>query len=139
MLTHIDYPTSPPVGGPHYPRWLACDVYDQPVPLETAVHSMEHGGVWITYRPGLADADVQRLAALTSLNREYVLVSPYPALASPVVVSTWGLQLAVDRADDPRVRAFVLTYAGGTQGGEPGAPCRTGGLSIEQARQALRQ
>lgn len=137
VLTHVDYPQVPPVGGPHNPRWQKCGVYDQPVPNETAVHSMEHGGIWITYRPDLPAADVQRLASLTSIDPEYVLVSPYPGLRSPVVVTTWGLQLAVDSADDPRIREFAQEHAAGNQGGERGAPCRTSGLTLDQARQAV--
>jgi hypothetical protein len=133
----LRYDQVPPVGGEHNPRWLACDVYDAPVPAEFAVHSMEHGGIWVSYRPELPPADVQTLAALSALDEEYVLVSPFAGLPSPVVVSTWGLQLAVERADDPRLAEFVRTYAGGDQGGEPGAPCRRGGLSPEQARGQL--
>lgn len=135
----VDYPQAPPVGGPHLPPpgWLVCDVYDEPVPDEAAVHSMEHGAVWVTHAPDLPAEDVELLASLTELDREYVLVSPYEGLPSPVVVSTWGHQLQVDGAGDPRVRAFVEQFAGGDQGGEPGAPCRTGGVTPEQARQTL--
>src|SRR5215217_3837704 len=46
----IEYPQVPPVGGPHNPIWVNCGVYEQPVPSEMAVHSLEHGAVWITYR-----------------------------------------------------------------------------------------
>lgn len=135
----VEYAVMPPVGGPHLPPpgWLVCDVYDEPVPDEAAVHSMEHGAVWVTYSPDLPDADVELLAELAALDPEYVIVSPYEDLMSPVVVSTWGHQLHVESADDPRVRAFVEEFAGGDQGGEPAAPCRTGGVTPEQAREAL--
>lgn len=138
---HVDGPLSfdqdPPVGGEHNGRWLACDVYDQPVPSEVAVHSMEHGGVWITYDPELPAEQVEALAELAGIDEQYVLVSPYAGLPAPVVASTWGLQLEADAADDPRLEQFVRTYAGGDQGGEPGAPCRDGGLSLEEARQLV--
>src|SRR5262245_44622584 len=54
----VPYPQVPPVGGPHNPVWLNCGIYDQPAPNENAVHSMEHGAVWITYQPDLPAADV---------------------------------------------------------------------------------
>ncbi len=135
----VDYDQVPPVGGPHLPppQWLICDVYDEPVPNEAAVHSMEHGAVWITHQPDLAADDVALLAALTGIDEEYVLVSPYEGLPSPVVASTWGNQLQVQDADDPQLRTFVETLAGGDQGGEPGAPCRTGGVTPQQARDTL--
>src|SRR5215208_5439695 len=47
----INYPQNPPVGGPHNPVWQKCGFYSKPVRNEHAVHSMEHGAVWITYRP----------------------------------------------------------------------------------------
>jgi hypothetical protein len=133
----VDYPEVPPVGGAHNARWLACGVYDEPVPAEAAVHSMEHGGVWITHDPALPAADVETLAALTDLDQQYVLVTPFEGLPSPIVVSSWGVQLQVESADDGRLVDFIRTYAGGDQGGEPGAPCRTGGLDLAEARQAV--
>lgn len=135
----VRYERTPPAGGPHWPAeaegvrgWLRCGVYDEPVPEEFAVHSQEHGAVWLTYLPGV---DPEPLAALAA-GQEYVLVSPYPGQRSQVMASTWGAQLGVDRADDPRLREFVQTYAGGGQGGEKGADCANGTLPAA-ARKAI--
>ena len=49
----VTYTETPPAGGPHDPVWHDCGVYTQQVRNENAVHSLEHGTVWITYRPGL--------------------------------------------------------------------------------------
>lgn len=135
----ISYPQTPPVGGPHSPAWLRCDVYTKPVPNENAVHSMEHGAVWITYQESLSPADVATLDKLDALNSDYVLISPYVNLPSPVVASTWGLQLSVTSASDPRLAEFVKAYAGGDQGGEGGADCRSQGLTPDQAVQFNQQ
>jgi hypothetical protein len=123
------YPQAPPWGGPHANTWQNCGVYAEPVPVDMAVHSLEHGAVWITYRPELPASDVQALRALAR-NQPYVLVSPWsadwPALPSPVVISAWGLQLKTDSASDSRLGDFVRRYANGPQTPEPGARC-TGG------------
>jgi hypothetical protein len=121
----IDYERLPPPGGPHNPIWVNCGVYLQPVPTEMAVHSLEHGAVWITYRPDLPPPAVQALAELTR-GQTHVLVSPWggPPLPSDVVASAWGLQLATDDASDPRLAEFVRRHAEGPQTPEPGAPCR---------------
>lgn len=130
----LEYDTVPPVGGTHNPRWLACDVYDEPVPAEVAVHSLEHGAVWFTHAPDLPAEQVERLAELAKENQEYALVSPMEGLAAPVVAVAWGVTLEVPDAEDARLVAFLEEYAGGAQGGEPGAPCRGGGLTLREAR-----
>ena len=124
----VTYAQSPPVGGNHRPNWLNCGVYQQPVPDELAVHSMEHGAVWVTYRPDLpADA----VAALSeAIPDTYMVLSPREGLPSPVVASAWGTQLALTGADDPRLDAFVKEYRQGPQTPEPGAAC-TGGSDGE--------
>ena len=133
----VDYDRVPPLGGPHNVRWLACDVYDEPVPDELAVHSIEHGAVWIAHDPELPQAERSALRELAAGNREYVLVSPREGLDSRIVAVTWGASIEASSADDARLEQFVAAYAGGGQGGEPGAPCRTGGLTLDQARQQL--
>lgn len=124
--TPVRYPQGPPVGGEHSPVWLNCGIYDNPVPNENAVHSLEHGAVWVTYRPDLPPAQVTQLR--DSLPDTYAILSPYPDLSSPVVASAWGKQLALTGPDDPRLEAFIGSYRQGPQTPEPGALC-TGGTN----------
>jgi hypothetical protein len=119
----IDYPQTPPVGGPHAPVWLDCGVYDEPVRDENAVHDLEHGAVWITYDPDLDAGDVDTLAGLLPQN---ALLSPYDGLDAPVVVTVWGRQLALTGADDPRLPLFIDTFGGGETAPEPFASCAGG-------------
>ncbi len=127
----VDYPQTPPVGGEHAPVWLNCGYYSSPVPNENAVHDLEHGAVWITYRPGLPAAQVARLKSLAE-QQTYVTVSPYSGLPSPVVASAWGVQLQLPSATDSRLGDFVRKYVQGPQTPEPGAPC-TGGVGTPES------
>jgi hypothetical protein len=128
---HLTYADSPPKGGAHSSYWLRCGVYVETVPAENAVHSMEHGAVWISYRPDLAAADVAKVAALAQLKPDYVIVAPYPGLSAPVVASAWGQQITAQAVTDPALSEFVKKYAGGDQGGEGGADCAHGLLPAE--------
>jgi hypothetical protein len=128
---HLTYSRTPPLGGDHSPVPLTCAIYTQPVPNENAVHSLEHGAVWLTYLPG---TDPAPLVALDKIDPSYVLISPYPGQPAKVVASAWGLQLKVDSATDPRLRAFVEKYHGGSQGGEPGAVCTGEQSSVTPAQ-----
>jgi hypothetical protein len=127
---NVDYEQSPPVGGAHDPVWQNCGYYDKPVRDENAVHSLEHGAVWITYSPDLPQDQVTELQNIAQ-SRSYILVSPYPGLYSPVVASAWGKQVALDGPEDPGLESFIKAYRLGPQTPEPGAVC-TGGTAATQ-------
>lgn len=120
----VIYPQTPPAGGEHHPTWLNCGIYGDPVPNVFAVHSLEHGAVWVTYDPTLgADA----LATLREhLPSTYVILSPYAGIPAPIVLSAWNVQLRVDSPDDPRIPQFFEEYWRNQNVPEPGALC-TGG------------
>ncbi|WP_084709295.1 DUF3105 domain-containing protein [Rubrobacter aplysinae] len=122
---NVDYEQTPPAGGEHNPAWQNCGVYEEPVRNETAVHSLEHGAVWITYRPDLSEGQVQQLEDLAQ-GESYVLVSPMQDLPSPIVVSAWGQQLQVEEASDERIQQFKSAFLQGPQTPEPGAACSGG-------------
>lgn len=128
---HVDgvvaYAEVPPVGGDHSPVWQNCGFYEEPVGNERAVHSLEHGAVWITYRADLPTPQIDAVRALVD-GQPFVLASPFPDLPTPVVASAWGNQLRLDSADSPDLARFVRSFARGPQTPEPGAPC-TGGTS----------
>ncbi len=133
----VTYSVIPPVGGDHSATWLDCGVYDRPVPAEEAVHDLEHGAVWITYRPSLPAAEVAELRAFEArqptvarTGSRYVDLSPYPGLPSPIVASSWGFRLRLTSPSDPRLQRFVDTFrASPRHSPELGGPC-TGGVGI---------
>jgi len=101
----IDYERQPPTNGDHDPLWQNCGFYPEPIKDRHAVHSMDHGVVWISYRPNLPAAGIDELRSYAG--ERYVIVSPYPGLDAPVVATSWRVQLKLDGADDPRLRQFV--------------------------------
>ncbi|MFF4102208.1 DUF3105 domain-containing protein [Streptomyces sp. NPDC001903] len=125
--TPVKYPMNPPVGGDHSPRWMNCngDVYKNAIPEVNAVHSLEHGAVWVTYSEKAAKGDVDALAGKVA-KTPYTLMSPDKEQAGAIMLSAWGKQLTVDKADDPRVAQFFTKYVQGPQTPEPGAACTNG-------------
>jgi hypothetical protein len=115
----------PPVGGIHSGVWQNCGIYSEPVETKNAVHSLEHGAVWITYQPDLTDDEVSELQGLVR-GQPYVVLSPYPGLKSPVVLTAWGIQLEVDSGGDSRIADFIDRYQQGPQTPELGASCTDG-------------
>ncbi len=118
----VDYPQNPPAGGPHNQYWLNCGIYDQPQTNENAVHSLEHGAVWVTYdKTRVSGADLDALKA--QLPSSYVILSPYEGLPSPIVLSAWNAQLKLDSATDSRIPAFFQNYWRSQNVPESGAAC----------------
>jgi len=137
-LEDVSYPQTPPVGGKHWPPqteygygWQRCGVYTEPVVDEFAVHSLEHGAVWLSYQPGAAPADVAALSELAAVDPDYVLVSPVDGQPQPFMATAWGLQLGATSSTDPALRAFTTRYVAGGQGGEKGADCAHGSTPVE--------
>jgi hypothetical protein len=131
----VDYTETPPMGGPHNVVWQNCAVYDVPIHNEHAVHALEHGAVWITYRPDLPEAQVEALKTFAA--DDFMLLSPYPGLKSAVVASAWNHQLALDSASDPRLPAFISEYKNNPKTTpEFGAPC-AGGTSGDSLADTL--
>jgi hypothetical protein len=134
---------------------MNAGVYTKPVPSERAVHDMEHGAVWITYRPNLAAGDVATLTALVGKQtlideaadsvgvqgqqNRYVDLSPWAdnSLPSPIVISAWGHQLRVTSASDPRLQKFIdvfrhnRTYTPEYGSSVDGIPVQTGGRAAK--------
>ncbi|MET9152894.1 DUF3105 domain-containing protein [Streptomyces griseoflavus] len=125
----VDYPATPPVGGDHNPVWMNCDgdVYPDEINNTNAVHSLEHGAVWVTYNGDAGKADVDALSAKVK-KTPYTFMSPVDGQKEPLLLTAWGHQRAVTGADDPAVDAFLQKFVQGEQTPEPGAAC-TNGLS----------
>ncbi|MGQ4385104.1 DUF3105 domain-containing protein [Streptomyces sp. SAS_270] len=123
----VDYPMEPPVGGNHNPVWMNCngDVYTKAIKNMNAVHSLEHGAVWVTYNSKASDADVKALAAKVR-KTPYTLMSPVADQKDPIMMSAWAHQRTVTSASDPNVDKFFEAYVQGKQTPEPGAACTNG-------------
>lgn len=104
----VDYDVLPPVAGQHHPTWQNCqgDIYDAPIANEHAVHSLEHGAVWITYRPDLPADQVATLAGHVE-GTEKLFMSPFPEQDAPISLQAWGYQLQVNDTDDSRIADFI--------------------------------
>lgn len=122
----IDY-EGHPAGGPHNAIWQNCGAYSVPVEEENAVHSLEHGAVWITYPLGASQDVIDRLEGFAGRNK--VLVSPVEGQTVPIIVTSWGNQMDVQTADDPRIAQYVTEFAGSADAPEPGGAC-TGGVGV---------
>ncbi|HLY34715.1 MAG TPA: DUF3105 domain-containing protein [Jatrophihabitantaceae bacterium] len=123
----VQYSATPPIGGNHSPVWADCNghVYTSAIANENAVHMLEHGAVWITYKPGLDTSQISTLSSLV-IGNDRMAMSPYPGQTANISLQAWGYQLQVDNASDPRIQKFItaLRYnAKTTPEYSPGVVC----------------
>ncbi|GEM47096.1 DUF3105 domain-containing protein [Deinococcus cellulosilyticus] len=118
----VTYPFYPPVRGLHFPYWANCGIYLKAIDPRLAVHSLEHGALWVTYK---SSTDARKLAFLQTLvkGNPYRLMSMEPKQKADVVLSAWGVQLVVTNWDEKAIKAFADKYTNGPTTPEPGAPC----------------
>jgi hypothetical protein len=107
----IKYDSSPPVGGNHNGFWADCSgtVYDKAIANENAVHMLEHGAIWITYNAKTLPASELTALKTYVAGVDRLALSPYPNLKTPISLQSWGYQLFLNKADDPRIAQFIAT------------------------------
>ena len=118
----VDYPQMPPAGGLHNVEWQNCGIYDTPVEVVNGVHSMEHGAVWVAYKPDVGAEAIEKLRGLVR-GKTYTLLSPMQEASAPIVAAAWGFRLELNDANDPRLLQFLSKFINGPQTPEPGATC----------------
>src|SRR5207248_2820920 len=113
------YSTDPPTSGPHIGSLADWGVHTEPITKEIQVHALEDAGVVINYRPDLDKPTVDRLAALTRSYSDlitsdsidnHVLMSPYPGLSNPIVLTAWRHIDRLDTFDEARIKSFIDAY-----------------------------
>jgi hypothetical protein len=123
----LTYRMTPAVGGSHNNDWQNCmgDIYDAPIAQEHAVHSLEHGAVWVTYRPDLPKDQVDALAGKVR-GKEKMMMSPFDKLDAPIALQAWGYQLKVQNASDDRIDEFIKIMRVNASIEGPNASCAQG-------------
>ncbi|MEC3980209.1 DUF3105 domain-containing protein [Amycolatopsis sp. H20-H5] len=123
----VAYDKTPPFGGPHDGVWAACTgvVYPTAVRTENMVHGLEHGAVWIAYNPDKITGPALDELKVRVNGKPYSMMSPYPGLDQPISLQSWGHQLKLTDANDPRIDQFIAALRSNPNGVYPeiGASC----------------
>jgi type II secretory pathway pseudopilin PulG len=104
---HEAYNSNPPTSGPHWAQPANWGVYDTPQVDEQFVHNLEHGGIWISYKPSI-DADTKaKLQAIAKANPGSVVMSPREADESPIVLASWTRLEKLESYDEAKILDFI--------------------------------
>ncbi|MBI4122797.1 MAG: DUF3105 domain-containing protein [Parcubacteria group bacterium] len=87
--TDVTYQSNPPTSGNHWPIPLFPKLYDVEKPDEAIIHSLEHGRVWISYKPSIPEETKQGLTKLLR-GRSGVILTPRLANDTDIAMAAWG-------------------------------------------------
>jgi hypothetical protein len=106
---HVTYNSNPPTSGPHWPSAAAWGIYDNPEKDERYVHNLEHGGIWISYKPTV---DANTVAQLKDFAKRYrkVIVTPRAANDSNIALAAWTHKQNLDGYDEAAILKFIEAY-----------------------------
>lgn len=84
------YTSNPPSSGGHFASPALWNIYDYEVPDQIFIHNLEHGGIWISYRPGISKEAVEQLkAVVNAFGGSKIVMAPRSANDADVVVAAW--------------------------------------------------
>uniref|UniRef100_UPI004048B90D DUF3105 domain-containing protein n=1 Tax=Yoonia sp. TaxID=2212373 RepID=UPI004048B90D len=106
----VAYNSNPPTSGGHFGTPRPWGVFGQQVADKGAVHNLEHGGIWITYRPDLDQASLRQLREIAARYPNAVLMSPRPENDSPIAIVSWGRMMTLESVDAESVDRYIRTY-----------------------------
>lgn len=114
--TYAGYSSSPPTSGPHAPQPAETGtIYETAQPVESLVHSMEHGAV-VFWTNGMDEALQQHaedtVVEVYDQGYESLVVTPGEGLADPFTMTAWGVVQRCVGVDAESIQTFVDTHYG---------------------------
>jgi hypothetical protein len=88
--TKVVYKTTPPTSGNHNPVPAEDGYYPQKPNVRNAVHTLEHGRVYIHYKPTIPRKRIAQLGGLFNDDPFHMVLSPDPDMPYRVAVTAWG-------------------------------------------------
>lgn len=109
--TYTSYNSNPPTSGPHYANPAPARFYDKELPDEQLVHNLEHGNIWIAYRPSLSSEIIDDLKDFSGGN---VIVAPRSKNDTDIAITAWGrldkFNFETSGIDRQRIKDFISRY-----------------------------
>ncbi len=85
------YNSNPPSSGAHYDKSANWGIYDYEVNEKIFLHNLEHGGVWIAYRPGISQGAIDDLKGIIGeYSGDKFVMAPRSANDADIAVVSWG-------------------------------------------------
>lgn len=107
---HESYNSNPPSSGPHYGQTAEWGVYGEQLPDEQLIHNLEHGGIWISYKPDLDKGSKEKLINLAKGYKSKVVLEPRKENDSNIALVSWGRVFKLESFDEQQIKDFIEFY-----------------------------
>lgn len=107
--TSVDYQTNPPTSGSHLAEAEKWGIFSNEIDDMAAVHSMEHGGIWISYKD-ISQEEIVILEEVGKQNSQSTVVSPRSGNDSKIVIASWGKMVKLETAEKALIQKYIDTY-----------------------------
>lgn len=115
--TRAEYNSNPPSSGDHYIAPAPKGFYEQEIPDGTLIHNLEHGYVWIAYRPDLPKDQIEKLKKLFSapfsdpkFKPSKAIVAPRSNNPAPISAVSWRWTMDLNSFDEDKLKTFYLQH-----------------------------
>jgi len=105
----ISYETNPPTSGSHLAKEADWGIYEEELDDRAVVHSIEHGGFWISYKD-LTEEEVVILEKIAKNHPDRVVLSPRSKNDDRVVIVSWGRMVRLDEIDELLISEYIDKY-----------------------------
>jgi len=109
---HPEYNSDLPTGGWHYDTPAQAGIYDKELADEQLIHNLEHGHVWIAYRPDLDAETVGKLADIAKSYGSKIIMTPRAKNEKPIALAAWEYLLNLDSFDAIQIEGFIKAHRG---------------------------
>ena len=105
--SHPPYNSNPPTSGWHYSQPAKWGVHSKPLADEQAIHNLEHGGIWISYK-NIDQETKANLERITKANGSSIILSPRDANDAKIVLAAWTRLEKLESYDEAKILDFIL-------------------------------
>jgi len=103
---HKEYNSNPPTSGEHFASAYNWGIYREELIDEQALHNLEHGGIWISYK-NITDAELDELKDIALRYSRRVILSPRSSNDTNIAVASWGRLLKMGSVDTDLITSYV--------------------------------
>lgn len=106
------YNSNPPTSGWHHGRPAEWGVYKEELADEVLIHNLEHGGIWISYKPDIPEEVRKKLEGFYEKWGRKIIVVPRSKNDSDIALAAWNRLDKFNAAEysDERVEKFIKAF-----------------------------